>query len=125
MLLHAVVVILHGVAQLQIPVMLSLEQRLFIGLVIILLPILAAGLLWKQAYWIGTTLFLGSMAGALLFGLYNHFWHISPDHISAMPTSLWGRIFQATALLLAVSESAGCVVGGWALMQLRHTEKPG
>ena len=125
MLLHAVVVILHGVAHLQIPVTLSVEQGLFIGLVIILSPILAVGLLWKQAHWIGTTLFLGAMAGALWFGLYNHFWHISPDHVSAVPVDLWGRIFQVTALLLAMSESAGCLVGGWALMHLRQTEKSG
>lgn len=125
MLLHAVVVILHGTAHWQIPIPIPLEHKLFVGLVIILAPLLAVELLWNQVYWSGTTLFLISMAGALWFALYNHFWHLGSDHISEMPANLWGRIFQVTVLLLAACETAGCLMGVWTLVQLRQTENPG
>jgi hypothetical protein len=118
--IHALVVALHGLAHQKIPVPLSLLQSLFVGSVIVLTPIAAAVLLWTPFYWIGRWLFLGSMMGALLFGIYNHFIVMSPDHISQIPFESWGVMFQMTALLLWVTEGIGCGVGIWALNPIRQ-----
>jgi hypothetical protein len=118
--IHAIVVALHGLAHQKIPVPLSLLQSLFVGIVIVLTPIAATVLLWTSVYRIGRWLFLGSMTGALLFGIYNHFIMISPDHISQIPFEGWGVMFQVTAFLLWVTEGIGCGVGIWALNPIRQ-----
>jgi hypothetical protein len=113
--IHAIVIILHGLAHLNVPVPISMSQSLFIGTVIVLAPIVAAILLWSSFEQVGHWLFLGSMTGALLFGLYNHFIAISPDHISQIPFTEWGALFQVTAILLLIIEGIGCAVGLWTL----------
>lgn len=118
--IHAIVVILHGLAHQKIPVPLSLAQSLFVSIVIVLAPIMAAALLWTPFYRIGRWLFLGSMTGALLFGLYNHFISISPDHLSQIPFGGLGILFQITAFLLLVTEGIGCGVGVWALNSIEQ-----
>lgn len=97
--LHAIAHGLHGLAHVEIPVPLSLLQSVFIGVVILLAPILAAVLLWTRFDRVGSWLLLSSMAGAILFGLYNHFIVISPDHVSHVAFAGWGLLFQITALL--------------------------
>jgi hypothetical protein len=118
--IHAIVVILHGLAHQIVPVPLSLSQSLFVGIVVVLNPIVAAILLWTPFERIGRWLFLGSMAGALLFGIYNHFVVISPDHISQVPFENWGMTFQITASLLLLTEGIGSGVGVWAVNSIRQ-----
>ena len=112
---HTIVVALHGLAHQKIPVSLSFLQSLFVGVVIVLAPIVAAVLLWTQFYRLGRWLFFVSMTGALLFGIYNHFIAIAPDHISQIPFEGWGMLFQVTAILLLITEGCGCGVSVWAL----------
>jgi hypothetical protein len=118
--IHEIVVVLHGLAHQIVPVPLSLLQSLFVGIVIVLSPILAAVLLWTPFEQSGRWLFLGSMTGALLFGIYNHFVVISPDHISQVPFENWGMIFQITAFLLLLTEGIGSGVGIWAVNSIRQ-----
>jgi hypothetical protein len=118
--IHAIVGILHGLAHLNLPVPLSLFQILFVGAVIMLAPIVAASLLWTSLAQLGRWLFFVSMTGALLFGIYNHFIAISPDHISQIPYVGWGALFQVTALLLMITEGIGCGVGLWALNPMQQ-----
>jgi hypothetical protein len=106
---------LHGLAHIEIPVPLSLSQSLFVGIVIALIPIVAAILLWTQFYPIGNWLLLGSIAGSLLFGLYNHFIVISPDHVSQVAFEGWGMLFQVTATLIVIVDGLGCGMIIWAL----------
>jgi cytochrome bd-type quinol oxidase subunit 2 len=113
--IHAIVVTLHGLAHQKIPVPLSLIQSLFVSAVIVLAPILAVCLLWASFDRAGRWLFFISMTGALLFGIYNHFIAMSPDHLSQIPFEGWGVLFQVTALLLLVIEGIGCGVGVWIL----------
>ncbi|MBD3881608.1 hypothetical protein IFO70_07565 [Phormidium tenue FACHB-886] len=110
---HTIVVALHGLAHQKIPVPISLAQSLFVDIVIVLAPIAAAILLWTPFYRIGCWLFFGAMIGALLFGIYNHFIAITPDHISQIPFEGWGMLFQVTAILLLITE--GCGVALWKL----------
>lgn len=120
---HALISALHGLAHLLIPVPISVLQAIFIGGVITVLPIIAALLIWRQRVKWASTVLLGSMAGSLLFGLYNHFAVVSPDHFSQIPPTRLGMLFQVTAILLAVSEGIGIGVSLWAL-NLRQPLNP-
>jgi hypothetical protein len=122
-ILHAIAHGLHGLAHVEIPVPLSLLQSVFIGAVILLLPILAAVLLWTPFDRLGSWLLLSSMAGAILFGLYNHFLVISPDHVSHVTFTGWGLLFQSTAMLTLIVDGLGCWVGIRALKTMQQPEK--
>lgn len=111
---HAAVGSLHAAAHQTLGVELSPLQLLFILAVIMLAPLIAALLLWKRMTATGATLLAGSMAGSLIFGVYNHFVAISPDHVShvgAMPQKFWALIFQITAALLTLVEALGIWAG--------------
>ncbi|KAI9130337.1 hypothetical protein [Acaryochloris sp. CCMEE 5410] len=112
---HTLISALHGLAHLLIPVPISVLQALFIAGVISALQIVAVLLVWRQQVKWASTVLLVSMAGSLLFGLYNHFVVISPDHFFQMPPTSLGVLFQVTAVLLTVSEGIGIGVSVWAL----------
>jgi hypothetical protein len=121
--IHAIANGLHGLAHVKTPVPLSLPQSLFVGIVIFLTPILAAVLLWTQFYRMGSWLLLGAMSGSLLFGVYNHYMVVSPDHFTQVSFAGWGLLFQVTALLIALVDGLGCGVGAWALRAVPQQEK--
>jgi hypothetical protein len=121
--IHAIVVALHGLAHQKIPVPLSLLQSLFVVTAIVLAPIVAIVLIWTPFRRAGIWLFLVSMTGALLFGIYNHFIAISPDRISQIPFAGWGVLFQVTAILLLITEALGCGVGIWAFSITQQKQK--
>ena len=111
---HAVVGAFHLAAHLILGVQVSPTQTLFIVMVISISPLLASVLLWKGMIKPGALLLAGSMTGALIFGVYNHFVINSPDHVShvsEMSPASWAFIFQLTALLLATTELLGIWAG--------------
>jgi hypothetical protein len=113
-LLHATVVALHAAAHRVLKVEASRAQSLFIGIVIVIAPLLAGMLILKSKRAAGAVIFTFSMAGSLIFGLYNHFVLISPDHVlhlAGEPGSAWVTMFQLTAVLLALTEGLGVVAG--------------
>jgi hypothetical protein len=120
--LHLIANGLHGLAHVKIPVSLSLLQSLFVGIVIFLAPVIAAILLWTPFYRIGSWLLLSSIAGSLLFGIYNHFIVISPDHVSQVSLAGWGLLFQITAILIVIVDGFGCWIGLEALKTGRQPE---
>ncbi|MBH8563975.1 hypothetical protein I8748_17595 [Nostoc sp. CENA67] len=121
--IHAIANGLHGLAHIEIPVALCVLQSSFVGIVIFLVPIIAAVLLWTQFYRIGSWLLLGSIAGSLLFGIYNHFLVVSPDHVSQVSLAGWGLFFQVTAILILIVDGFGCWIGIWALKAIQQPEK--
>jgi hypothetical protein len=117
--IHAIANGLHGLAHVEIPVALSLLQSLFVGIVIFPIPIIAAILLWTKFYRIGSWLLFSSLAGSLLFGIYNHFIAISPDHVSQVSFADWGLLFQITAILIVIVDGLGAGIGLWALRSIQ------
>ena len=57
-------------------------------------------------------LIAATMAGALVFGLVNHFLIASPDHVSQV-SDPWRTWFGATAVLLLISEGVGAGLAVW------------
>lgn len=122
-IIHAIVVLLHGLAHERIPIPLSHTQSLFVGSIIVFAPIAAMVLLWTSLKQVGIWLLLSSMVGALLFGVYYHFIVISPDHVSQIPLTGWGILFHVTAILLVFTEGLGCAVSAWSLSRLQQREQ--
>ena len=122
-LLHFVLVGIHGVAHQVVPVPLSILQYLFVISIITITPIVAVVMLQKQSYNLGMALLFGSMLGSLLFGVYNHFIAISPDHISQIPATNWGKAFVISAFGLMISETLGTGIGLWGLIEKGKLEQ--
>jgi len=116
-LAHVAVNAVHGAAHRELAIPLSRSQELFIVLVIGIAPVLAGALIWRGIAFGGGLLLGASLAGALVFGIWNHFVAISHDHVSHLPitgTPGWRILFQATAILLVPTEGLGC----WAALRL-------
>jgi len=91
--------------------MLTPAQGMFVNVVILAAPLLAGLLIWRPAPRAGGWLLVAAMFGALIFGVWNHFVVPGPDNVSSVPANAWGTVFQATAVLLAVTEVWGCWAG--------------
>ena len=115
-LVHAVIAIAHGMAHRHLDVTLSAFQSAYVVVVIGFLPILAVILMWWTSLArLGLALLTISMTGALGFGMYWHYLAVSPDNVFSLPNGSHATLFQSTALLLAVSETCGLVIGLWGM----------
>jgi hypothetical protein len=111
-LAHLAIAVLHGRAHSGGRVSLSSMGMLFVYVVILGGPL--AGLaLWRLRPRAGGWMVSACMAGALFFGLVNHFVIDGSDHVRHVPAE-WRLLFGVTAALLVVSEAVGAVVGAWA-----------
>lgn len=118
MLLHLLVNIAHGAAHTNLHIEMNSWQSVYILVVILVLPLVAAVLLWRRSR-LGFPLLFASMLGALLFGGYYHFIAAGADNVASLPPHSWALPFQVTAVLLALTEAAGVVVG---VVGLRRAE---
>ena len=107
-LIHLVLVLVHGAAHAGAEVTMAVGANLFVFLVIVAGP-LAGLLVMRVSRRIGCWTIAATMLGALVFGIVNHFVLISPDHVSHVSTQ-WRGIFASTAVLLAFSEGIGGVL---------------
>ena len=110
-LAHFAVVMLHGSAHTQLKVGLAPWQTAFVLIVIVVAPLLAAIIIWTRFSRFGFGLLSLAMAGALIFGVYFHYLTISPDHVAHLPPGDAQGSFRLTALLLAITETIGLVIG--------------
>ena len=110
-LTHLAINIAHGRAHEGAQVALSFFGALFVYLVILAGPL--AGLaLWRWRPRTGAWIVTASMAGALVFGLINHFIIDGPDHVAHVAGE-WRPLFGVTAALLVVCEAAAIGIGIW------------
>src|SRR5262245_33770147 len=100
---HLAVSFVHGIAHTQANVPLSFAANLFVYVVILAGPLIGLALTWP-AERIGSWVVAVTMAGALVFGLVNHFVLSSPDHVAHVDPQ-WRPLFTTTAVLLAVTEA--------------------
>jgi hypothetical protein len=119
-LVHLAINVLHGRAHSGAQVPLSPAATLFVYIVILAGPL--AGLVisrWRPTA--GGWIVAASLAGALVFGLINHFIIAGPDHVDHVAAA-WRTLFRVTAVLLLASEAAGTAIAVWfAVRRVRRT----
>jgi hypothetical protein len=108
-LIHLAISIVHGQAHTGAQVPLSGAATFFVYTVILAGPLLGLAFFrWQPRA--GASIVAASMAGALVFGLVNHFIIDGSDHVAHVAAA-WRTQFGVTAALLVVSEAAGVAVG--------------
>jgi hypothetical protein len=118
---HAAVSLPHSAAHLAQNIWLPPAANAFVVLVILIAPFVALGLLYARRQRPGAWLLLASMVGALLFGIAFHFLIAGPDNIAQVAPGAWHATFVSTAVLLAVLEAIGAIVGAAMLYALRRS----
>jgi hypothetical protein len=118
-LIHSIVTLWHGTTHFQIPVPLTAAQIALV-VVTLVLPLLAAGLLWttrkREAAWLITVCMLVS----LLFGFINHFVISgSSDYVLAVRAGAWRYSFVLSAAVLVVADTLGVAIGVMAVLAWR------
>ena len=103
---HFMVSLVHGAAHQSLHIGLEPWQTSYVLLVITALPLVSGYLLWREKRG-GFLILLCSMSGALVFGGYYHFIAAGADNVSSLGSHFWARPFQVTAVLLALTETAG------------------
>jgi hypothetical protein len=116
-LAHLFISIVHGSAHTNAHVALSPAGNVFVLAVILAGPLIGLGLTWPFRR-IGAALVAVTMAGALIFGVVNHFMLSSTDHVAHVDPE-WRSLFTATAVLLAVTEGLGSVLAIQTLRERR------
>ena len=109
-LLHTLVMLVHGAAHMRLNVELSAWANIYVLWIVGIGPIAGLFLLRSSRQRTGATILFTTMIGALLFGLWKHFVAHGPDHVMHLAAGAWRFPFQATAVLLAVSELAAAIV---------------
>jgi len=110
-LIHLAISIVHGQAHTGAQVPLPFAGTLFVYIVILAGPLVGLAVYrWRPRA--GASIVAASMAGALVFGLINHFIIDGSDHVAHVAEA-WRTQFGVTAALLVISEAAGVLVGLW------------
>jgi len=124
-IIHVLLNIAHGAAHGRLGISLSDAQTIFVAVVVLAAPLVAAFLLWMRKPRTGAVLLVISMAGAFLFGFYFHFALPGPDNVAQPAISgmrHWQKLFVSTAFGLATMEALGALLG---LIILIRTFAPG
>jgi len=109
-LIHLVVSTLHGWTHQASLVRLTAFGYVYVGVVITLMPLVAAAFLFSRKRKIGALLLAFSMLGSFIFGFWYHFLSRTNDHVTQVHGP-WHSTFLWTAIALAVIELAGALVG--------------
>lgn len=114
-LTHLAIAIVHGQAHTGAQVPLRTAGTLFVFTVILAGPLAGLALRrWRPGQ--GGVIVAASMAGALVFGLVNHFIIDGSDHVAHVAAD-WRTLFAVTAALLVVCEAAGVAIGLWSAVE--------
>ena len=117
---HLAASIWHGDAHTTLGIDLTTLQSLFVYVVILATPIVSAALVWTRFALLSVGLFAFSMTGALVFGVFYHYVHVSPDNIAHLPAGLVDaqtQFIQSAALIANIelfAASAGFFMLGQA-----------
>ena len=121
--IHFAVALWHGNAHTALTIALPPEKNAFVFIVILIVPLVAASLVWTRYVLIGVWMFFLSMLGAMLFGAYHHYILVSPDNIGhlAHGSPDAQATFIASAAALALLELAWALYGAFLLGSLSVT----
>ena len=111
----------HGNAHTSLAIYLPAEKTLFIFIVILIAPIVAASLVWTRYISIGLWVLFLSMLGSFLFGAYHHYMLVSPDNIHHLPSGSpeAHSQFINSAGVIALLELAGALYAAYCLGKYR------
>ena len=114
---HLAATLWHGDAHTRLAIDLPREKNIFVLIVILAAPIVAAGLVWTKYSSIGLWVFVISMLGALLFGVYHHYVMISPDNVHHLPAGnpQFLSQFVSSAAVIALLELGSALYGAFCL----------
>jgi hypothetical protein len=118
--LHVLVVIPHSIAHTMMHIDMNTWQNVYIAMVIVIGPVVSGILLWRSSR-SGFALLILSMTGSLLFGIYYHFVAPGPDNVAFLYPHQWTETFRVSAVMLAVAELGGVVIG---LLGISRNPKP-
>ena len=107
--LHLLITTPHSLAHTNLHIAMEAWQNIYIFLVILIAPIVAALLIWKRKP-SGFVVLALSMIGSFVFGVYYHFVATGADNVFTLLVSSWTLTFQLSAWLLAITELAAAVV---------------
>ena len=115
--IHLAATLWHGDAHTRLAIDLPPAKNIFVLVVILAAPIVAAGLVWTKYSSIGLWVFVISMLGALLFGVYHHYVMISPDNVHHLPAGNpeFHSQFISSAAVIALLELASALYGAFCL----------
>jgi hypothetical protein len=122
-ILHAIVTIPHSIAHTNLHIAMDTWQSIYIFVVILIAPIVAAVFIWIRPR-SGFALLTISMIGSFAFGVYYHFLATGSDNAFTLPARSWTLTFQLSAWLLAITELGGAVIGFLGLAN-RLVQPPG
>jgi hypothetical protein len=116
-IVHLAASLWHGSAHTHLGIELSTEQTLFVYIIVIIAPVVAAILVWTRYLSTGLWVFFLSMLGSFLFGAYHHYVLVSPDNISHLPpgTPESHSHFITSACVIALVELASALYGAFCL----------
>ncbi len=114
---HLAASVWHGNAHTRLAIDLPIEKTLFVYIVILIAPIVAALLVWTRYISIGLWVLFVSMLGSFLFGAYHHFFLVSPDNIGHLPagTPAMHSHFITSAVVIALLELTSALYGAYCL----------
>jgi hypothetical protein len=127
-LAHLAISVVHGAAHTGARVELGAAGTVFVYVVILAGPLVGLALVLAGSSAadpagtrprVGAAIVAMSMAGALVFGLVNHFFIQGADHVAHVARE-WRTLFASTAALLAVLEAAGTVIGVRGAVRVRR-----
>ena len=122
---HLAASLWHGNAHTRLAIDLPAAKTLFVFIVILIIPVVAASLVWTRYISVGLWLMFLSMLGSFLFGAYHHFWLVSPDNIGHLPAGSpeAHSQFVTSAGVIALLELAAALYGAYCLGAYRSQSR--
>ena len=111
----------HGSVHTHLAIDLPPAKTVFVYIVILIAPIVAASLVWTRYASTGLWVFFLSMLGSFLFGWYHHYVLVSPDNIGHLPTGSpeSHSQFITSAGVIALLELASALYAAFCLGTVR------
>lgn len=123
--IHLAASLWHGNAHTRLAIYLPTAKTLFVFVVILIAPVVAAALVWTRYISIGLWVLFLSMLGSFLFGAYHHYLLVSPDNIGHLPAGSpeMHSQFITSAVVIALLELAAALYAAYSLGRYRSESR--